>query len=61
MTCRKCANPDGGMAFECIKCCVRWLSGMTTEEMEINAPVITAVMGEEHMEKVRKAWKTRKK
>lgn len=54
--CPKCISQTG-MAFECIKCCVRWLSKMTKEEMEINAPVIKSVMGEDHMEKVRQAWK----
>lgn len=50
-----------GIAFECIECCVRWLSGMRSrEEIQINAPVIEIVMGAGHMEKVRQAWKERK-
>lgn len=48
------------MAFECVACCVRWLSGMTREEIRINAPAIEYLMGSEHMEKVREAWKQRK-
>lgn len=49
-----------GMAFECVECCIRWLSGMDRETIALNAPVIEIVMGTEHMDKVRKAWKERK-
>ncbi|HJV73144.1 MAG TPA: hypothetical protein VJ654_02895 [Noviherbaspirillum sp.] len=55
--CPKCTAADGGMSFECIACCLRWLRQMTAEEMAINAPVIERVMGLEHMEKVRQAWR----
>lgn len=49
------------MAFECIACCVRWLSRMRSrEEVRINAPVIEKVCGAEHLDKVRQAWKERK-
>ncbi len=47
------------MEFECVACCVRWLSQMTKPEIQTNAPVIETVMGSEHMEKVRQAWKER--
>lgn len=57
MSCPQCAKLDGSMAFECVECCIRWLSRMTREEIQINAPVIEKVCGSEHMEKVRKAWK----
>lgn len=56
--CSTCGK-QSGMAFECISCCVRWLSMMTKAEMQLNAPVIEIVMGAEHMEKVREAWKGR--
>lgn len=48
------------MEFECTSCCVRWLSQMNRAEIQTNAPVIKAVMGEEHLEKVRQAWKEKK-
>lgn len=49
------------MAFECVECCVRWLSKMDGETRQYNAPVIEKVMGPEHMDKVREAYKARKK
>jgi hypothetical protein len=48
------------MEFECIACCVRWLASMGGAARQVNAPVIEKVMGPEHMEKVRQAWKERK-
>lgn len=57
--CTPCATRTG-MAFECLKCCIRWLSRMTREEIAINAPVIEIVAGKDHMEKVRTAWRERK-
>jgi 6,7-dimethyl-8-ribityllumazine synthase len=48
------------MEFECVACCVRWLSKMTKAEIQTNAPVIEAVMGVEHMEKVRELWKAKR-
>lgn len=47
------------MEFHCVPCCVKWLSGMDRETMALNAPVIENVMGAEHMEQVRQAWKGR--
>lgn len=57
----KCCGTTKWMAFECVECCVRWLRSMRSrEEVLLNAPVIEAVMGAEHMDKVRQAWKERK-
>lgn len=55
--CPKCADPTG-MALNCVGCCVRWLSTMTHEEMKANAPIIQAAMGLEHMNEVRRVWKS---
>lgn len=59
--CLQCSRKDGSIAFECLDCCIRWLSRMRTrEEVRINAPVIEKVCGAEHMEKVRQAWKDKR-
>lgn len=57
MNCTTCKTPRW-MEFECIACCVRWLSTMTAEAMRLNAPVIEIVCGSEHMQKVREAWRS---
>jgi hypothetical protein len=59
MTCDRCTAAGSAFYFECVACCVRWLSGMDRATMAINAPVIEAVTGKEHMELVRTAWKAR--
>lgn len=58
--CLPCSRLDGSMAFECIQCCIRWLSKMSREEQTINAPVIEKVMGAAYMEQVRQAWKVKR-
>ena len=47
------------MEFECVACCVRWLSGMSKEEMKLNAQVIKFAVSEQHLNDVREAWKTK--
>lgn len=49
------------MEFECIPCCVRWLRGMDSEMMRVNAPVIKAVMGDAHLQAVRDAFKAQRR
>ena len=61
---KRCASCETTrwMEFECIACCVRWLSKMRSkEEIQINAPVIEKVMGADYMEQVRQAYKARKR
>lgn len=60
MTCAFCKAKAGKVAFECIGCCVRWLSQMNKAEMVLNAPVIESIMGAAFMEKVRQAYRVRK-
>ncbi len=57
--CGSCGN-CGGMAPECVECCVRWLSGMTQEQLKANAHMIERMAGAEQMEKVRLAWKAKR-
>lgn len=57
MTC-KCGTKRF-MEFECISCCIRWLSGMDRATMALNAPVIEIVAGKEHLDAVRKAYAAR--
>jgi hypothetical protein len=56
--CPKCISKTG-MAFTCVPCCVRWLRGMDRDQIAANAPMLKFIMGEEHMQKVRQAWKIR--
>lgn len=45
------------LEFECIPCCLRWLSKMDRDTMALNAPVIGIVAGQEHLQAVREAFK----
>lgn len=56
--CKDCKNV-GGMNFDCLGCCVRWLRGMSPEARTLNAPIIEAVKGAEFMNQVRQAWRAR--
>jgi hypothetical protein len=56
MSCKVCGT-EKWMEFHCVPCCVRWLASMSGAARQINAPVIEAVMGIDHMEAVRNAWK----
>jgi hypothetical protein len=47
------------MEFECLTCCIRWLSIMDAATRAINAPVIKYAAGEEQLNAVRQAWVSR--
>lgn len=57
MTCQHCATNAGKVDFDCVGCAVRWLMQMSREEMELNAPVIGLIKGNDHVEKVREAYR----